>query len=566
MWQEMGPLSRVNKLTLPRNETAGGSVFSLQHWSACREERETPIDASNPAANQSFQRRKSVIYHASQAGVKNIRLFTIKAQESALNFLLSWVMLDESERAAEAEWQRRASTAQSLGRKKSIAVALASGVGYTQENGRKSSSLLGNITKLPDRRFSSIMKFIFWRWLTWVNFFEFLMIVFLIICCYIQCYELLEDYFSYPTSLSVNKILNDDYLVDLPAITLCNKNLISKETLRIKHPELNESHFMAITLGTFYSVNNYSLRRPGDEYFSDLDDDYEEPNEGYVNATKPNLMQIASKQATKFNASDIDWIKVSRYLNQNKIALSRETHPSYDLIDTITCSNIWGDQMPCQDFKRLETTQQGSHCTTLFHDSVLWDSRDPAVRELESAFSLKPSSARSSDEVDDIDAVPMMDFNNEEQLESSQWAKLQEADLTKVSVDMQNMEMIRLRINFRPDDYANKRSVVGGLLAIHPNTYIATISHIAYNIEPGFWYTYYLERFDFKRLPPPYKTKCFDYQQNRYDWVERSAKIRSPENRAEIHRLIKKQAMRPSEVVREYADNLLFRSMGKVSF
>lgn len=547
---QMGPLSRANRATLPRSETVGGSVFTLHHWSASRARRDN--EGSEHARRRNSKRRKSTIF--GNAGVNNVKLLSIKAQESALNFLFGWVLTDESERAAEEEWQRRESV-KNLGRRKSIAAALASN--YTTQR-RRSSSLLGNISKLPDRRITSIAKFIFWRWLTWANFLEFILVILLINGCIYQCYELLEDYFSYPTHVSVNKILNDDYLTDLPGLTICNKNRMSKETLRIKYPELNESHFMAITLGTFYSVNNFSTSRPGDEYLEDLDDEEapEEPQNGLAGRRG---------QQAKFNASDIDWIKVSRYLTRNTIAASHSTRPLYDLIDTITCANIWGDQMPCQDFKRLHSFQQGSNCVTLFHDSVLWDSRDSAVRELKSAFGASPSGSRNAEQVAGIDDVPLMDLNDQ-QLDLSQWAKLQDSDPTKVHVDMGNMEMIRLRINFRPDDYANKRSVVGGQVAVHPNTYIATINHIAYNIEPGFWYSYYLERFDFKRLPPPYKTNCYDYQRNRYDWIDRSERNRLPENRAEIHRLINKQAVQPDEVLQEYADNIRRRSMGKVGF
>lgn len=548
---QMGPLSRANKAALPRSETIGDSVFTLHHWSANQAGRDNE-DGSDPARHRFSKRRKSVIF--GYASANNVKLLSIKAQESALNFLFGWVLVDESERVAEAEWQRRES-AKNLGRRKSIAAALASN--YTKQR-RRSSSLLGNISKLPDRRIFSIVKFIFWRWLTWANFLEFILVILLINGCIYQCYELLEDYFSYPTHVSVNKILNDDYLTDLPGLTICNKNRMSRETLRISYPELNDSHFMAITLGTFYSVNNFTLHRPGEEYFSEDLDDYSDSSEvpGNGTASRP------SEQA-KFNATDIDWIKVSQYLTRNTIAASHATRPLYDLIDTITCANIWGDQMPCQDFKRLQSFQQGSNCVTLFHDSVLWDSRDPAVRELKSAFGSSPSGTRNAEQVGDIDDVPLMDLKDQ-QLDLSQWAKLQDLDPTKVHVDMGNMEMIRLRINFRPDDYANKRSVVGGQVAVHPNTYIATINHIAYNIEPGFWYSYYLERFDFKRLPPPYKTNCYDYQRNRYDWIDRGERNQLPENRAEIHRLIKKQALQPNVVLQEYADNIRTRSMGKV--
>lgn len=562
-----GPLERANKVTLPRNEPTGSSVFTLHHWDSNKTTSEVNRSGPTGRKTSTSMRRKSISF--AHNGVKNVRLLSIKVQEMTMNFLSRWVLMEESEREAEnIDWRRQEITNMNMGRRKSLAATLASETGFSPR--RKSSSLLGEITKLPDRRLTSVAKYVFWRWLTWTNFFEMILIILLIICCIYQCYELLEDYFSYPTHVGVNKVLNENYLTDLPALTICNKNRMSKETLRVNYPDLNESHFMAMTLGTFYSVNNFTLMRPGEEYFLDDNlDDYEGSSdgvEGIVNATRgPTTTRRPPKSHSRFNASDIDWIKVSRFLTKNTLANTHKTRPMYDMIETIGCANIWGDKMPCEKFRRLESLQKGSLCITLFHDSMLWDPRDQAVKDLELALGADSPSARSAEQVGaDLDEVPLLNLNAE-QLDESEWAKLEESNETKVHVELGNMEMIRLRINFRPDDYANKRSVVGALLAVHQKSYIANINHIAYNIEPGFWYSYYLERFDYERLPPPYKTNCYDYQRNRYDWPDRVAKLKLRENRAHIHRLIERQAARPGKVLQEYADNLRARSMGKVS-
>lgn len=524
-----GTLTRANRLVFG-DEKANGKhpVFTLHDWEAVYH---------HPSAKNADKIKQKEHNRA--------KLLFIKAQESTFNFLFRWLTLEESERQERGlEKKRRLSRAphilESLRGKEEES-------GVVESNDRKrKNSLLANVSKIPDKRLLNIIKFFFWRWLTWANACEFILVIGLIFCCVYQCYELLEDYYNYPTHVSITKILNDNFKEDLPAITLCNNNRMSKAALKLHFPEYNLTHFIAMTFGTFYSLDNFTLPEKGREYHS-IDDQLEDKN------IKPSSLGEA----------DIDWLLVATYLSKREVGASFKFKPLHDLVDTVTCANIWGDQMPCQNFKRIISLQQHASCVTLFHDSTFWDRSDFAVQELDALIRTNPSSTRilsdrNSPENDvDTELIDLKDSDLNPESEKSN------DDPLKLKIEMSNMEVLRLRINFQVEDYANLRAIVGATLSVHAKSEIATMNHIVYHIEPGLWYSYYLERFDYRRLPAPYETNCYDYQQNRNDWIEKMT--RDDANKLEIHELIKRQASSPHKLVPEYVNSLRQRSLGSVS-
>lgn len=575
-----GSLRRANNIILGNEKVS--SVFTLQYWSP--ENSQVPLRDSNPG------------YKSARHGPHGrAQPLLFVAKESTINFLFRWFLLENSN-------QDGSIVNDKAGKKKQT----------------RSSLLLHDAPVLADKRLITIVKFIFWRWLTWTNVFEFLLIISLASLCAYQCYEVLSDYYNYPTFVSIHKRLNDDFRVDLPAITICNNNRMSRETLQFKYPELNDTHFRAITLGTFYSVNNFTL--PDSPRKKDQQN---HPTNGSVDI-KPSMVLFETlstandgdasidknennikfpwvgKVNLKPDPDGIDWVKVGRYLSNRTAGGSFNYLPTYDLIDSITCANVWGDHMPCQNFKRILTVQRAASCVTLFHDSTIWDQQDPAVQELDDALAKNPSSTlrwcldlsegcNTNNLKFDPSAEPHSDHhhndnnhlyhnlsvnqqdaasNTSEPPSATDEAayiahEAAQAQQGKFRVEMSNMEIIRLRLNFRLDDYADMRSVPGGWLTVHSNSVIGMINHIAYSIEPGSWYTYYIERFDYYRLPAPYSTKCYNYEENRYTAV--AVRREMADRRSEIQQLIREQTRSPNKLVPEYVASLRRRSMGGVS-
>lgn len=391
-------------------------------------------------------------------------LLLIKTQESALAFLFRWFLLDLPDSQA-------AGTAYSGARKPT-----------------RSDIILGDVAKkLPDRRPITIIKYVLWRWFTPVNVIELLLILFLAACCFLQCYELLGDYFKYPSYIRVSQVLNDDFRQDLPAVTLCNKNRLSRSMVKSNFPHLNQSHLIAIGQGTFVSSDNFT----------------------YV-----------AKEDAKLE-EQTDWPKVMDYFLKGNVENYYKVTPNYSMLKTITCANAWGEHLPCAEFEQIQSIQRGLSCLTLFHDSVLWDKRFGPVKKLEAALESKPGKIKFYEESSKDPSGRSEVFN--EQLATGSRKGLEEPNLSDPSklVEMGNEEIVRLRFNFRSEDYLDERLATGALLNLHSNSVIGFMRHIVYNVTPGYWYNYYIQRFDYERLPEPYESRCFNYEQNRYVWQDR---------------------------------------------
>lgn len=552
-----GSLSRANKLVL--KEVNNISVFSLQHWSGPSEV------SSNFKRNP--RRRSNDLRTARRA-----KLVGYKIQETVLNFLIRWLIDHQASVSNQTPRQRvlfegRASPPDRLESDLDLWMR------HTRLARKKtrSSLLLTDAKNLPDRRLKTVLKFVFWRWLTWTNVFELFLIILLIGCCIYQCCELLEEYYHYPTHVSMRKILNDNFLQDLPALTICDNNRVSKETLARNYPQFNDTHFIAISQGTFYSVDNFSVDMSREVHF------------GYL----PEKDEPSSRRGMEMNELEkfIDWRIVGPYLSNGTIAGAFNYLPAHDIADLVVCANIWGEHIPCKKLEQLETIQNGASCRTLFHRSVMSNSSDPAVRELQLALESQPklitfgkygsvtSGALLLDE--DSEANQEIDQTRTSTSDSQTAGELMHNKLKHVSpsnstdrdessirVELAHMEVIRVRIDFRRHDYKAKRLLIGGLLSIHSNTAIGSMNHIIYAVRPGFWYNFYIQRFDYYRLPPPYSTRCFDYHEK----FQGLSSLTASEKKELNSDLLERQAKNPSKLLERYAQLLRRRSLGGVSW
>lgn len=551
--KSFGSLSRANR-TISNECKVISAVYTLQNW----------------LSEKSSSNQQAKTLQHDQANHQNrARLLIYKAEESVLNFLFRWLLLDEpssqiptkselqEERTRDNGGLNNISRAASLklraprviGRHKLSRSHSSIEISVSRDQ-QPTAPILNHIQALPDRKVSTIVRFIFWRWCTWANVIEAFLILILISLCIYQCYELLDDYFQYPTHVSITKALNDDFRADLPAVTICNNNQMSISTLKLKHPEYNVTHLVAISSGTFYSLTNYTLPKNVDRQL-------------LANASMDELSSPSpSGRSSRLDKLNIDWYKVSKEFGKEMPSGMEDYLPTYDLLDTVTCANIWGEQFPCSNIRRVRSYQRGSACTTLFHHSTLWDQKDEAVQELEQTISSKQSSGTSvlNEFNDHLTGEPLFELDDR-QLEAEQQNSLK--DPQKVRIEMGNMEVLRLRINFQGEDYANRRTARGATFSVHAGSQMGYIDHITFNIIPGLWYSYYLERFDFRRLPAPYQSNCYNYEKNRLNWLEREAYVMA--NKLKILELVKSQAMNPDNLVSDYVDDVRKRSISSVS-
>lgn len=602
---DSGSLTKVNNLILSSQKS---SVFTLKHWS---DNNESQL-YSSPAKACSR-------YRLSRTNNK-ARLLFVRFQESALNFLVRWALLDNDHNQTN-EINKFSRTKSNNYKKKIVkdnkkieyffrnekSTSIDSnedGDCSPEDKRTRSSLILYKVAKLPDRSLKSILKFIFFRWLTLTNALEFILIIVLLAGCFYHCYEPIEEYRKYPTFISVAKIMNDNFRKDLPGITICNKNIISKETLRLKFPDYNMSHYLAISFDTFYSIDNYSIPTYLDilsneielvgpeeldqnrfNYNSQIDSTNTSslippaaPPPSTTTITTPSLLSqqqfdTVHSPLSAVNESLINWSKVVKFLTGDKPAGTFNIIPSYDMIDNLVCANIWGDHISCDKLKKIQSIQDGSSCVTLFHDSIFYDEKSPGVRELNSELKdQKIDEVKFADNIYDgddsgLDIIEFNDDNNNDEnkfyLEDDNDGQFKSGDELKEQVTMNTREVIRIKLNFRDSDYMDNGVKPSGMISIHSNSHIGDMSHVNYNLVPGFWYNYYIERFDFKRLPAPYNSNCYNYTKYTSVWTKKTKELWS--NIKEVHNIIYKQVQSMGKLLPEYAKSVRERSIGSVS-
>lgn len=660
----------------------GCSVFTLHHWASPESTKSSSSISSSLAKAHGHtllrkqtcvkQVRSKFLEHRVRVGSRFLnhaqaKLALVRVQEAALNFLFRWLMLndidddDDNEDCDSVEWpfvdnlnfepgiccvldlHRNSlpeqlvtgdddkSTATPKPRSQSIDGLSRKGSNAFHEQIRKHHHhansidlILKDLPKLSNCKMSTVLRYVFWRWLTWANVFELVLIILLICCCAYQCYELLEEYYRYPTHVSVLSIMHDDFRTDLPAVTLCDNSRLSLDVLRKDYPEYNASHFLAISMGTFYSLNNFTIdtnrlkalgtgkvEHESNAYFVESNND-DIASETNLSLSTDMANRIRPKPARKSPYPlEIDWVRVVKFLSNATVLNHLKLIPKHSLFENIVCANIWGEKMPCNKLRRLKSIQSRAICETLFHESVMYDSHEPAVEELELASLRKPATMIFGDKSSDGNGLLQISDTNSDN-EKSSWsffsladdlsAKLsdierlkpsrffhenqklidklnknnqlfatneeEEADMERnkgdLRVEMVSKEIVRLRINFRGEDYANFRNVVGAKFSIHSNAMISDMSHKSYRILPGHWYAYYIDRFDYKRLPPPYDSRCYDYtMSSRSNWLNRMEWFNETKNR--VLELLRAQSKKTDKISPELVSMYRKRSLSRVS-
>ena len=72
-------------------------------------------------------------------------------------------------------------------------------------------------------------------------------------------------------------------------------------------------------------------------------------------------------------------------------------------------------------------------------------------------------------------------------------------------------EIIRFELDFHPKEYTNTELPVSGKISIHDNSEIGNSLSNAFNLEPGFYYQFFIKIQSTQMLKKPYATNCLDY-------------------------------------------------------
>lgn len=258
----------------------------------------------------------------------------------------------------------------------------------------------------------------------------------LLICaiCLHQCYSQVTEYLKFSTRLQVSHNFPSSPLWLMPGLTICNKNRIRIDRLSEQMPDL------------------------GDELEAIL------ANKSIADHHK--VMSTAKQVVESYlNVSQVIWTSSMSQLN----ALSRGF-----LIKDINCNFLWGPQYNCENFRVIESFQDGP-CNTMFYYGSILEALATG-RALDTTTSLL-------------------------------------GGVRKVN-SFEDQELVEVILDFEPYQRLDLENDIGGRLVVHSTGHIGSIRDTSRRIKPGNSYDIIVRRSLTKRLPPPYKSMCRDYRRD----------------------------------------------------
>jgi hypothetical protein len=298
----------------------------------------------------------------------------------------------------------------------------------------------------------------------------------------------------------------------LPGVTLCNKNLISREKAFEPHnvPGFEEMlklfHDNQIQLDDIYNkkgeisepespsadkVNPKSeetsratdlLTNEQEEDVIDIEDDPRTRNESWRKKRKIEIGIYEDFMSAYYTRLPVfrqikDGPEPHKFLTY--LTCNQKDWPEVD-----STGNIKASTFNCADKKSIHTAQGKGNCITLFHEAS--------------------SSSISDKNQEDWSTLNAL---------GNDWQS--NVKLTPVRVgrekDFVPLELIKVVLDFGPENYTDLRKEPGGEIIFHDNRSIPLEAQLSYRLEAGKAYTFLLKKSTTRSLAFPYNTNCTDY-------------------------------------------------------
>lgn len=348
--------------------------------------------------------------------------------------------------------------------------------------------------------------------------------IFMILCVLYVLYSVSQTtkvYFKYETgaAVTVDKLLLLNR--SLPGVTICNKNLISKEKALEPHNVPGFSDMLeifksnSIKLGDNNNVKQESANggdsQPGngadtnggekssqqgnnpatelltDEQEEELNDQEENPKSKDSNWRQRRKAEI--KIYEDFMSAYYGKLPVYRQIKDGPdpakflihLTCNQKDWPELDPQGNIRASNF-----DCSSKRSIHTAQGKGNCITLFHEAALTSSSSLSLEDLDSLLSL----GKHLDWMSNPKLAPVRLGGEREFVP---------------------LELVKLVLDFGPQNYTDLRKDPGGEIMFHDNRTIPLEASLSYRLKPGKSYMFLLKKSTTSSLPPPYETNCTDY-------------------------------------------------------
>lgn len=148
-------------------------------------------------------------------------------------------------------------------------------------------------------------------------------------------------------------------------------------------------------------------------------------------------------------------------------------------IEWLQCAKTYTDQIECNNLTRIDSLQTRK-CTTILHKGAI-----------------------------EYDKAHHKEYFNSTQKSASD-----------IYSHFDPKDVIKIVLNFNPEDYADIRRQIGARIIFHDNTYVASQRDLDFFVTRGYRYDFTVKRRDVRLLDAPYDN-CRCYNSNMAQYIER---------------------------------------------
>lgn len=256
--------------------------------------------------------------------------------------------------------------------------------------------------------------------------------------CLQQCQSQVEEYFKYATRSQIAHTFPASPLWLLPGVTICNNNRLRMGRLTEQIPGLHDK-LMKL------EIDN---TQPG-------------PISEKKRLENMKLIKKAVEETVNISAL-MKESPIPRLLNLSTTSLIKD----------INCNNLWGQQFNCENFRIIESYQDGP-CYTIFYLGAILE----AIAS-ETAYDFNTSLLGGQKKLDPFSSN----------------------------------ELVEILLDFEPLQHADFQFDVGGKIMVHSTGHVGSARDTSHSLTPGNSYDVLVKRHMSARLPPPYQSMCRDYK------------------------------------------------------
>lgn len=343
-----------------------------------------------------------------------------------------------------------------------------------------------------------------------------IMSIFVCIAAY-QVTEQLIAYSGYPTGVNVLVDEPSSLREALPGITLCHNNRFMKSKI------------------------NQMFQTWQQKYKMD-----ESTQEMYDNQIKP-LNSSRFEQLFFFRQFIEDEFDSEKPIH----LLSHFTITAEEFIKYLKCDPSFSNAgesttSDCEDYPVIQFLHFTGRCFTLFHKLASISGVSEKI-----GFKRKNTLVKNPKNhvIEGGDFIPINE-NDDFSLSptnvsvSSETVTTSDTDTPAKPYDFAPNEIVQIMVNFTPSELMDPYAEASGRIYVHDIAHIPGMEEIHFDIQPGYYYEFYIRAIQTNQLQAPYNTNCTDYYESAVEKIKETGDLGYPLTQSEcIHECLIEQTL-----------------------